>query len=84
MRQAGFFFAGAIQDNGDYERGWLLGYVNRKFSFALASKGHQRLTYLQAKIFDVHQSTVWEKALLPAPQSQRNAPQRDHLGKHIP
>ena len=39
--------AGVIQDNGDYERGWLLGYVNRKFSFALASEGHKRLTYLQ-------------------------------------
>ena len=45
MRWGGI--AGVIQDNGDYERGWLLGYVNRKFSFALASKGHQRLTYLQ-------------------------------------
>ena len=45
MRWGGI--AGIIQDNGDYERGWLLGYVNRKFSFALASKGHQRLTYLQ-------------------------------------
>jgi hypothetical protein len=45
MRWGGI--AGIIQDNGDYERGWLLGYVNRKFSFALASEGHQRLTYLQ-------------------------------------
>ncbi len=45
MRWGGI--AGIIQDNGDYERGWLLGYVNRKFSFALASKGYQRLTYLQ-------------------------------------
>ena len=40
--------AGVIQDNGDYERGWLLGYdENRKFSFALASEGHKRLTYLK-------------------------------------
>ena len=45
MRWGGI--AGIVQDNGDYERGWLLGYVNRKFSFALASTGHQRLTYLQ-------------------------------------
>ena len=45
MRWGGI--AGIIQDNGDYERGWLLGYVNRKFSFALASEGHKRLTYLQ-------------------------------------
>ena len=45
MRWGGI--AGIIQDNGSYERGWLLGYVNRKFSFALASEGHQLLTYLQ-------------------------------------
>ena len=34
MRWGGI--AGVIQDNGSYERGWLLGYVNRKFSFALS------------------------------------------------
>jgi len=45
MRWGGI--AGIIQDNGSYERGWLLGYVNRKFSFALASEGHKLLTYLQ-------------------------------------
>lgn len=40
--------AGVIQDNGEYERGWLLGYdENRKFSFALASEGRKRLTYLK-------------------------------------
>jgi outer membrane protein assembly factor BamB len=47
MRWGGI--AGVIQDNGDFERGWLLGFVDRKFSFALASEGHQRLTYLQGK-----------------------------------
>jgi hypothetical protein len=26
---------GAIQDNGSYEKGWLLGFVDQKFSFAL-------------------------------------------------
>lgn len=40
---------GAIQDNGDFERGWLLGYRDSKFSFALAgSEGNGRLTYLTA------------------------------------
>ena len=39
--------AGIIQDNGSYERGWLLGYVDRKFSFALASEGHRQLPYMQ-------------------------------------
>jgi len=41
---------GAIQDNGDSEWGWLLGYRNDTFCFALASeKGDNRLTYLQAR-----------------------------------
>ena len=40
---------GAIQDNGDFERGWLLGYRESKFSFALAgAEGNGRLTYLTA------------------------------------
>ena len=40
---------GAIQDNGDFERGWLLGYRAAKFSFALAgAEGNGRLTYLTA------------------------------------
>ena len=28
----------AIQDNGSYERGWLLGYENQQFCFALATE----------------------------------------------
>ncbi len=41
--------AGFIQDNGKYERGWLLGYRNDHFSFALkANDGSGRLTYLKA------------------------------------
>ena len=40
---------GAIQDNGDFERGWLLGYRESRFSFALAgADGNGRLTYLTA------------------------------------
>lgn len=40
---------GAIQDNGDYERGWILGFRESRFSFALAGKdGNERLTYLTA------------------------------------
>ncbi len=38
----------AIQDNGDYERGWVLGTVNDRFSFALTSEEKKRLTYLEA------------------------------------
>ncbi len=41
--------AGYLQDNGTYEKGWLLGYENDRFSFALASVGGPgRLTYLKA------------------------------------
>ena len=38
----------AIQDNGSYERGWLLGYENDRFSFAVATEKTKRLTYLKA------------------------------------
>ncbi|MDA0586749.1 MAG: PQQ-binding-like beta-propeller repeat protein [Planctomycetota bacterium] len=41
---------GAVQDNGDFERGWILGFRDSKFSFALAgAEGNGRLTYLTAK-----------------------------------
>lgn len=39
---------GAIQDNGTFERGWLLGYRQSRFFFALASEKTNRLTYLMA------------------------------------
>ncbi len=40
---------GALQDNGDYEKGWLLGYNERRFSMALAGvSGTGRMTYLKA------------------------------------
>jgi outer membrane protein assembly factor BamB len=38
---------GAIQDNGSYERGWILGYQGSKFCFAVnATGGEDKLTYL--------------------------------------
>ncbi len=37
---------GAIQDNGNYERGWVLGFRNQQFCFGLSTVGKQRLTYL--------------------------------------
>ena len=41
---------GAMQDNGNYERGWLLGFKGTKFAFAVAGKqGDGKLTYLTAK-----------------------------------
>ena len=39
---------GAIQDNGSYERGWLLGYRGSRFSFAVSSQQRSKLTYLTA------------------------------------
>lgn len=38
--------AGVIQDNGSYERGWLLGYRGSAFFFAVATEKTSRLTYL--------------------------------------
>ena len=41
---------GALQDNGDFERGWNVGYRKDRFSMAVSSqKGPGRLTYLTAK-----------------------------------
>lgn len=39
---------GALEDNGEDERGWLLGLRDRKFCFALSSQKKRRLTYLTA------------------------------------
>ncbi|MFL3665908.1 MAG: PQQ-binding-like beta-propeller repeat protein [Verrucomicrobiota bacterium] len=40
---------GAMQDNGTYEKGWLLGFVNKRFSFALNGKGgDDQLNYMTA------------------------------------
>jgi len=40
---------GAVQDNGSFERGWILGYNDARFSFALAAReGPGRLTYLKS------------------------------------
>jgi outer membrane protein assembly factor BamB len=48
---------GALQDNGDYERGWLLGFVNDHFCMAVSSEGRSRLTYLQAR--DAFEPGAW-------------------------
>ncbi len=39
---------GAIQDNGEFERGWILGFVNSNFSLGLVSEKTSRLTYLSS------------------------------------
>jgi len=39
---------GALQDNGTYEKGWLLGFRNDRFCFAVNSVGQKSLTYLTA------------------------------------
>lgn len=49
----------AIQDNGSYERGWLLGYENQQFCFALATEKTQRLTYLKAP--DSYATGLWHQ-----------------------
>lgn len=44
---------GCLQDNGDLEKGWLLGYDREKFTFSLSSKGADdgdgKLTTLRSK-----------------------------------
>jgi len=39
---------GAIQDNGDYEKGWLLGFRKTQLFFALAGRDTPRLTFLMS------------------------------------
>ncbi|MAE77949.1 MAG: metallophosphoesterase [Planctomycetes bacterium] len=44
---------GCVQDNGDYEKGWVLGYREEIFTFGLSTKGaddgNGKLTYLSGK-----------------------------------
>lgn len=40
---------GALRDNGRDETGWVLGYRDKRFSFALATTDKRSLTYLTAK-----------------------------------
>lgn len=47
-------FISIMQDNGDYEKGWIFGYNTDRFSLALASTGADRggrgnMTYLQSE-----------------------------------
>lgn len=46
-------FLGVMQDNGGHEKGWLLGYNDKSFSFALstvgADDGDGKMTYLEGK-----------------------------------
>jgi outer membrane protein assembly factor BamB len=42
--------AGILQDNGSYEKGWLLGYCGDRFSFAVAGSAGSKLTYLSAAV----------------------------------
>ena len=44
---AGLF--SALEDNGDYERGWALGINSNRFYFGLVSESTKRITYLYAK-----------------------------------
>ncbi len=39
-------FIGCIQDNGTYEKGWVLGTRAQKFSYALMTEGGSAMTYL--------------------------------------
>lgn len=41
--------AGAFQHNGPYQKGWLLGYQQNQFFFAVAGERRKQLTYLKAR-----------------------------------
>ena len=41
-------FVSALQDNGNYEKGWLLGQHRSRFAFALCTTKTGRLTYLES------------------------------------
>lgn len=38
-----------FQDNGAFERGWMLGFQNSQFTFGLSSSNAKKLTYLKAR-----------------------------------
>jgi hypothetical protein len=40
----------AVEDNGDHERGWVLGYRNDRLLWGLTSESKQRITYLSSKM----------------------------------
>lgn len=42
-------FVGALQDNGNYERGWILGFNHAQFCFGLVSEKSKAITYLKAR-----------------------------------
>ena len=49
-------FIGCLQDNGSYERGWVLGTREQKFSFALVGANTNTMTYLtDNQDFNLHQ-----------------------------
>lgn len=49
---------GAFQDNGKYEKGWILGYQGNRFFFGLATEGgNNKLTYLKSK--DTFELNKW-------------------------
>ncbi|KPQ01043.1 MAG: putative phosphohydrolase [Bacteroidetes bacterium HLUCCA01] len=46
-------FLSVMQDNGDYEKGWVFGYMNDRFSFGLSTEGANQdetgtMTYLES------------------------------------
>lgn len=52
-------YIGAFQDNGGFEKGWILGNNNQQFSFAVSTDGADDgdgvLTYLKTEAFDLNQ-----------------------------
>jgi outer membrane protein assembly factor BamB len=50
-------FVSALQDNGDYERGWVLGFNHNQFCFGVVSAKTKALTYLKSRTH--YQTGYW-------------------------
>ena len=78
---------GAIQDNGGYEKGWLLGFRNAQFCFAVATESGRKLNYLTSGVtfeptcwyhvvgsFDGHQQRIFVDGKLKAISKEQAGP----------
>lgn len=80
-------FCGMVQDNGEYERGWILGYHRSNFFFAVSSESKRRLTYLTdptsfqtgywyhlAGVYDGRQLKIYVDGKLRAVSDEQSGP----------
>ena len=76
---------GCLQDNGSFEKGWVLGYNNDKFNFALSTSGD--LTYLNASVpYETdrwyHVVGTFDGSRMRLLRQRRRARQQQRAGNH--